>query len=135
MMRTPISEVLPLRRRPEQREADAEDADDERAEQRAEDRAAAAEERDAADHHGGDGVDIGELARRAGETEPMRPISTQPAMRADEAGKRIDRDQHALDVDAGRAAPHPDRRRSHRRCAAPGGVVEDVPEAPGRAAP
>ena len=60
-------------------QAQAEDADDERAEDHAEDRAAAAEERDAADHHGGDGLDVGELAREVGETEPMRPISTQPA--------------------------------------------------------
>ena len=62
-----------------------------------------------------------------GETEPMRPMSTQPAKAADEAGEHVDGDQHAVDVDAGElggvgiVADRID-------VAAPGGVVEHVPE-------
>ena len=71
-----------------ERQADAEHADDQRADQRAEDRAAAAEQGGAADHHGGDAVEVGVLRRRSGVTAPMRPISAQPAIAADEAGER-----------------------------------------------
>ena len=78
MISTPTAKSCHCRSRPDEREAVAEDADDQRAEQRAEDRAAAAEERGAADHHGGDRVEVG--GRPAcGLTPPMRPISTQPA--------------------------------------------------------
>ena len=78
-------QVGPLRIGSEQAKAEAEDTDDERAEQHAEDRAATTEERDAADHHRRDTRYW--RTGRVGETEPMRPIRTQPPG-ADEAGDR-----------------------------------------------
>ena len=58
MMSTPISRYGPLRIGAEQPQAQSKHADDQRAEQHAEDRAAPAEQRDAADHHGGDRLQI-----------------------------------------------------------------------------
>ena len=62
-----------------------------------------------------------------GDTEPMRPISTQPASAQMRPDEHVDRDQHLLDADAGElgrvgiVADGVD-------VAAPGGVVEHVPE-------
>src|SRR5690606_34191985 len=91
-------EVGPLRVRADQAQAEREHADDQGAEEHAEDRAAAAEEGYAADHHSGDGFYVGELAgcRR----DRAYPSDQGPAGEsADEAGKRVDRNQHTPDVD------------------------------------
>ena len=107
-------------------EAGAEHADDESTDQRADDRAASAEERGAADHHSGDRIEIAlEEALRAHRTDPAH---RHPAGKgAKGAGGRIDRKQHLFGIDAGhgrRLAVIADG----IDMAAPAGPVEHVPE-------
>ncbi len=109
-------EIGPLRVGAQHAQAELEDADDQRAEEHAEDRAAPAEQRDAADHHRGDRLDVGELPAEAeGDTEPKRPIITQPAIAQMSPPRCIDRDQHLVDLERPRVLPPRRRRRSRRR--------------------
>ena len=68
--------------------------------QRADNRAASAEQRGPSDHHRGDGVEIGVLAgkRRDG---PNAPDGDPARYGADEAGDCVGGDQHPLRVDTG----------------------------------
>ena len=103
-----------------------------RADQRADDRAAPAEEAGAADHHGGDGVEVGGLPglrADAADAADQHPGGDG----ADQAGERVDRDQRAVGVDAGEA-----RRvgivAGRVDVAAEGGAVQHVPDERPRAA-
>ena len=81
-------------------QAERKDTDDERAEQHAKDRAAATEERDATDHHGGNRLDVGELA--GGRRDRADAADQYPAGEgADQAGADIDRNQRPFDLNAG----------------------------------
>ena len=63
------------------------------------DAADAAEEGGAADHHGGDRFDVGEFA--GGRSDRTGAANQDPSGEAaDQAGKRIDGEQHLLDRDA-----------------------------------
>ena len=66
MISTPTANSCHSTSRPDERQTVAEDADDQGPDQRADDRAAAAEQAGAADHHGGDAIEVGGLRRPAG---------------------------------------------------------------------
>ena len=80
-------------------EAVVEDADEERAGERAPDRSAAAEQTRAADDDGGDRVELVELAgARIAGVQARRDEHAGQA--GGHAAHRIDRDQHAIDANA-----------------------------------
>ena len=66
MISTPTENSCHSTSRPREREAVAEHADDQGADQGPDDRAAAAEQAGAADHHGGDAIEVRGIARLAG---------------------------------------------------------------------
>ena len=71
MISTPMANSCQSTSRPASDTRRAEHADDQRPDQRTDDRAAAAEKARAADHHGGDAVEVGVLAgRRADRADP-----------------------------------------------------------------
>ena len=68
--------------------------------QRADDRAAAAEQAGAADHHRGDAVEVGVLA--GGRADRADAADQRPAGdRGDEPGEHIDAEQDPVGIDAG----------------------------------
>ena len=127
MMSTPMRKKVHCGSVPTSAQADLEDADDQRAEEHAEDRAAPAEERDAADHHGGDRLDVAEHARSRPGRDRAEAADQHPAgERAEEAGQRID----LRSASCRRCTPDSSRRlgvvADGVDVAAPGGVAQHI---------
>ena len=99
MISTPMASTRNWSSTPARLETDVERVDDQRAQHGADDAAAATEQAGAADHDGGDGlqvgVDDGVRAGRAG------PADQHPGGQAvDQPGHRVDAEQHPVDPDA-----------------------------------